>query len=196
MKAVCTMARIKPNPDSPIDEKRFDTVVIVHLDAAYNLANWLTRDEREAEDLVQEACLRAFKFLDSFRGGNSRAWLLAIVRNTYYSGLKKNRSQTLNVPLSEDGAQIDDAAYGVWEATEGEGVDRGLEREDARRIVSQALNRLPEEFREIIVLRELEDLSYQDIARIAQIPLGTVMSRLSRARKLLSQALQHAATES
>jgi RNA polymerase sigma factor (sigma-70 family) len=163
---------------------------MIHLDAAYNLAHWLARDERDAEDVVQEACLRAFKFLDRFRSGNSRAWFLAIVRNTYYSSLKKNRSQMLNVPLDEDGTQVDEAADAGWAAHASEDVGRGLEREDAKRLVRQALDRLPEEFREIIVLRELEELSYQDIAKIAQIPLGTVMSRLSRGRKLLFQALQ------
>jgi len=166
---------------------------MIHLDAAYNLAHWLTREERDAEDVVQEACLRAFKFRDGFRGGNSRAWFLAIVRNTYYSGLKKNRSQALNVPLDEDATSFGDVVAPGWEgAGDGEDVASGLEREDARRLVRQALERLPEEFREVIVLRELEELSYQEIAKIAQIPLGTVMSRLSRARKLLSQALQQA----
>lgn len=163
---------------------------MIHLDAAYNLARWLTRDERDAEDVVQEACLRAFKFLDGFRGGNSRAWFLAIVRNTYYSGLKKNRSQSLNVPFDEEGTQAEDAGNSGWGAAESEDVASGLEREDARRVVRQALDRLPEEFREIIVMRELEELSYQEIAKIAQIPLGTVMSRLSRGRKLLCHALQ------
>ena len=193
--AVIAMARKSPSAESPVDAGRFESTVMVHLDAAYNLARWLTRDERDAEDVVQEACLRAFRFLDTFRGGNTRAWLLAIVRNTYYSGLKKNRSQALNVPFDEDDTHNDDAAHAGWGADESEDVSKGLEREDAKRLVSQALDRLPEEFREIIVLRELEDLSYQDIARIAQIPVGTVMSRLSRGRKLLYQALQQISQE-
>jgi RNA polymerase sigma-70 factor (ECF subfamily) len=169
---------------------------MVHLDAAHNLARWLTRDERDAEDLVQEACLRAFKFLETFRGGNSRAWFLAIVRNTYYSGLKKNRPDALNVPFDEDGLQEEGSTSDFWASRDGSDPIRDLEREEAKRLVRGALDDLPREFREIIVLRELEDLSYQDIARIAQIPLGTVMSRLSRARKLLYQALQQVQQES
>jgi len=188
------MARKKSGADDPVDGKRFETAVIVHLNAAYNLAQWLTRDERDAEDVVQEACLRAFKFLDTFRGGNTRAWFLTIVRNTYYSSLKKNRSQALNVSLGEDATEPENAAG--WAANESEDVASGLEREEAKRLVRRALDQLPAEFREIIVLRELEDLSYQDIARIAQIPVGTVMSRLSRARKLLYGALESIHKES
>jgi len=169
---------------------------MVHLDAAYNLALWLTRDDHHADDVVQESCLRALKYLNTFRGGNSRAWFLSIVRNTYYSGLKKSRPEALNVPLDEEGSQADGAIEPGWPAAEGDDVSRGLERDDARRLVNQALERLPQEFREIIVLRELEDLSYQEIARIAQIPLGTVMSRLSRARKLLFAVLRHNRRES
>lgn len=184
------MARYKPSAESPIDGKRFESTVLIHLDAAYNLARWLARDERDAEDVVQEACLRAFRFLDGFKGGNSRAWFLAIVRNTYYSGLKKNRAQALNVSLDGEGNIADVAIGNEWAVNED--LARSLEREDARRLVSEALDRLPEEFREVVVLRELEELSYQEIARIAQIPLGTVMSRLSRARKLLCQELQRA----
>ena len=155
------------------DETRFKTSVMVHLNAAYSLARWLTRDERDSEDLVQEACLRAFKFLNTFHGGNSRAWFLAIVRNTYYSDKKKHRSESLNVPFDEGSLEGDDSS-------DVSDLQNALE----------ALDELPEEFREIIVFRELEDLSYQEIARIAQIPLGTVMSRLSRARKLLHRTVQ------
>ena len=196
-KAVVYMARKNSSTDVSIDEKRFETTVLVHLDAAYNLAHWLTRDERDAEDVVQEACLRAFKFLETFRGGNTRAWFLTIVRNTFYSGLKKNRSQALNVPFDEESSEAEDvAAHVEWAWNDGEDVASDLEREEAKRLVNEALDRLPEEFREIIVLRELEELSYQDIARIAQIPLGTVMSRLSRARKLLYEALRESRQES
>lgn len=170
--------------------RRFDEVLVMHLDAAYDFARWLTRDERNAEDVVQEACLRAFKFLDSFHGDNARAWLLAIVRNTYYTWLKTHRAEALNVPFDEDtmGASPlsgEEAAFGS--------LDRLLEQQDARRLVNGALERLPEEFREVIVLRELEEMSYKEIAAIAGIPLGTVMSRLARARKLLLQHLQQEA---
>ena len=196
LKVVSYMAPKNPSAGNPINGTRFETTVMVHLDAAYNLARWLTRDERDAEDLVQEASLRALRFLETFRGGNSRAWFLAIVRNTYYSGVKKNRSDALNVPFDEDGLQEHDSAHCFWAEGAGEDPIRELEREEAKRLLRAALQELPEEFREVIVLRELEDLSYQDIARIAKIPLGTVMSRLSRARKLLYQALQQVQQES
>ena len=159
---------------------------MAHLDAAYNLARWLARDERDAEDVVQEACLRAYRFYASFHGGNARAWLLAIVRNTYYNWREKNRAQALHVEFTDDTV----AAVDYDLATAGDSVERLLQEEDTRRLVHQALEQIPAEFREVIVLRELEDLSYREIAQIADIPLGTVMSRLSRARKLLLHALQ------
>jgi len=165
---------------------------MAHLDAAYNLARWLARDERNAEDVVQEACLRAFRFFDGFHGGNARAWLLAIVRNTYYTWLDKNQSQTLNVPLDEDAvAEIESESAAL-----GDSVEQLMQQADDRRLVNRALDRLQPEFREIIVLRELEDMSYKEIAQVADIPLGTVMSRLSRARKLLLHALQQISKES
>jgi len=165
---------------------------MAHLDAAYNLARWLARDERDAEDVVQEACLRAFRFYASFRGGNARAWLLAIVRNTYYTWLEKNRAQALNVEFTDDTV----AAVDYDMATTADSVEKLLQEDDTRQLVRRALERIPAEFREVIVLRELEDLSYREIAEIADIPLGTVMSRLSRARKLMLQALKELDQES
>jgi len=181
--------------DSAAAGKRYEQTVIAHLDAAYNLARWLTRDERDAEDVVQEACLRAFRFLNTFHGGNARAWLLSIVRNTYYSTLKKNRSQDLNVPF-DDEAQSADAADCEWAVSADDDLERGIEREEAKRLVRRALDQLPEEYREVIVLRELEDLAYHEIAKITDVPLVTVMSRLSRARKMLSYTLQQMRQES
>jgi RNA polymerase sigma-70 factor (ECF subfamily) len=186
------MQRKVAGRDEPARDDRFEQNVVAHLDAAYNLARWLARDEHEAEDVVQEACLRAFKFIGTFHGGSARAWLLTIVRNTFYSQLKRNRAQALNVAFVEnsDSPGDDDDVPPGWDVSVSEDVSRGLEREDAKRIVQQALARLPAEFREIIILRELEDLSYKEIAVIAQIPIGTVMSRLSRARRLLVDAMK------
>jgi len=164
---------------------------MAHLDAAYNLARWLASDERDAEDVVQEACLRAFRFFNSYHGGNARAWLLAIVRNTYYTWLEKNRSQALNVAFDEETI----AAVESGTAVSGDSVEQLLQQEDIRRLMHRALDQIPAAFREIIVLRELEDMSYREIAQIANIPLGTVMSRLSRARKLLLHALQKTGKE-
>lgn len=184
---------------SSLDEqsraRRFEQIFSAHLDAAYDFARWLTREERNAEDVVQEACLRAFKSLDGFHGDNGRAWLLAIVRNTYYTWYRRNKNDANGVPFDEDSmaAHAHDAAD--LESPIGS-VERVLEAQDARRLVNAALERLPEEFREVVVLRELEDLSYKEIAAIVRIPMGTVMSRLARARKLLIQHLQSAERES
>lgn len=163
---------------------------MAHLDAAYNLARWLARDERDAEDVVQEACLRALRFQASFHGGNARAWLLAIVRNTYYSWLEKNR------PRGEHLEFTDDLATGTDAAASPDGVERLLERDDTRKLVHRALEQLAPEYREVIVLRELEELSYREIAGIAGVPIGTVMSRLARARKHMLRALNELSGES
>lgn len=166
----------------------FEETVMAHLDAAYNLARWLTRDERDAEDVVQEACLRAFRFHATFHGGNARAWLLAIVRNTYYTWHAKKRAQGEQVEYSDELAAAEPDGSDS-------GVDKLLEQDDARELVHRALARLPPEFREVLVLRELEDLSYREIAEIAQVPLGTVMSRLARARKHMLHAVKKISEE-
>ena len=176
--------------------QRFEEIFVVHLDAAYNLARRLTRDDNHAEDVVQEACLRAFKFIDSFHGGNGRAWLLAVVRNTYYTWLERNKPQTLNVPFDEDTLAADGYDVDALTVDADYRVDRALEEADSRRLVNHALDQLPAELREVIVLRELEDMSYKEIATIANIPIGTVMSRLARARKMLQKQLHQASLES
>ena len=173
--------------------RRFEQIFTVHLDAAYDFARWLTRDDRNAEDVVQEACLRAFRSLDGFHGDNGRAWLLTIVRNTYYTWLKKMRPERMNVSFDDEATGA--AQLGELESSLGP-VDQALHQQDARRLVNAALERLPEEFREVIVLRELEDLSYKEIAAIAGIPLGTVMSRLARGRKMLLEHLRRLQQES
>jgi RNA polymerase sigma-70 factor (ECF subfamily) len=157
---------------------QFEQIVLSHLDAAYNLARWLTRDERDAEDVVQESCLRALQYFDGYRGGDSRAWLLTIVRHTCFSWLHKNRAPQV--------VSFDDEVNDVE-------VEIGPEEQLMKRVDQQALRKaleeLPLEFREVIILRELEELSYKEIAHIANIPIGTVMSRLARARKHLQLRL-------
>lgn len=161
---------------------RFEQAVLPHLDAAYNLARWLTRNEQDAEDVVQEAYLRAFKFFSNFRGGDSRTWLLTIVRNTCYTWLRQNRSHEFVSVFTEEFHEV---------AAEAEVLNPELlfERSSDVQLLKEALAALPVEFREVIVLRELEDLSYKEIARIADVPLGTVMSRLNRARQQLQKYL-------
>ena len=169
-------------------KERFQAMVLPHLDAAFNLARWLTRSSQDAEDVVQEAYLRAFKFFDSFHGEDGRAWLLGIVRNTFYTWYQQNKIPAQNVQFDQDlhGVPLDDAADAQCAEHNPEML---LIREDGRRQMQQALARLPVEFREVLVLRELEDLSYKQIASIVGIPMGTVMSRLGRGRKQLAEIL-------
>jgi RNA polymerase sigma factor (sigma-70 family) len=173
---------------------RFEGVVMVHLDAAYNLARWLARDDDAAKDIAQEACLRALKFFDTFRGENARPWLLAIVRNTYYDWIAKNRPRAEHVPFDEE-VHTDYAGPEHGGRNGYDNIEHILQQEDSRRAVKRALDQLPPEFREIMVLRELEDMSYKDIAQIAKIPIGTVMSRLSRARRMMLESLRRAGLE-
>jgi len=159
---------------------RFDRAVVPHLDAAYNLARWLMRNEQDAEDMVQEACLRAFTFFHSFQGEDGRAWLLAIVRNTCYTWLKKNRARELDTVFEEQihSVEADTANPEVL-----------LVQKAGRELLQQLLEQLPTEFREVLILRELEGMSYKQISAIADLPIGTVMSRLARARRRLEQQL-------
>ena len=159
---------------------RFEQTVLPHLRAAYNLAAWLLPNQADAEDVVQEAYLRAFRFFAGYHGGDSRAWLLTIVRNTSYNWLQQNRSQELAQPIDD---QIDLIESGV------PNPETSLIQIENSQALRGALADLPIEFREILVLREFEDLSYKEIATIADIPIGTVMSRLARARRRLQQQL-------
>jgi RNA polymerase sigma-70 factor (ECF subfamily) len=158
----------------------FEALMLPHLDAAHNLAKWLLRNEQDTQDVVQEAFLRAFKSFGGFHGSNSRAWLLTIVRNTSYTLLKKNRVADLTTPFDEEIHAFDDES--VSAATI-------LERSEDAELIREAMDELPAEFREILTLRHQEDLSYKEIADIAQIPPGTVMSRLARARVKLKERL-------
>lgn len=172
--------------------RRFDATVLPHLDAAYNLARWLARNDADAQDITQEACLRAFRFFDGFHGDDGRAWLLAILRNTFHTWLQKRRDRQREESFDEnihgdDPALVDTLAHGNPEVL--------LMRQASKQVIDKALERLPVECREIIVLRELEDLSYRQIADIAGIPIGTVMSRLARARRLLRDQLERMRAE-
>jgi RNA polymerase sigma-70 factor, ECF subfamily len=159
---------------------RFDEIILPHLDAAHNLARWLVRGSDDAEDVVQEACLRAFRYFGSFRGGNARAWLLSIVRTTAFRWLQKNRAQTLATEFDEE---IHSEAC---DALNPETVL--LQRADSRWL-EQAMNHLPVRLREVLVLRELEGLSYKEIAEVVGVPMGTVMSTLFRARERFRHAV-------
>jgi RNA polymerase sigma-70 factor (ECF subfamily) len=165
-----------------VERVDFETAVLPHLGAAYNLARWLVRDEHNAKDIVQDAYLKAFRSFDGFRGGDGRAWLLAIVRNTCYTWLRKARPAELAVPFDEE-------FHGCGDDT-ARGPEAEMLRNETAESLKNALERLPVALREAIVLRELEGLSYAEIAAVADIPIGTVMSRLSRTRERLRQSLR------
>jgi RNA polymerase sigma-70 factor (ECF subfamily) len=158
----------------------FEQVVQPHLDAAYNLARWLTSNEHDAQDVVQEASLRAFKFFGSFRGENARVWLLTIVRNTFYNWLGKNRPPEIAGALEESAMAVEDVSLNA------EIINSRLADAET---VQRAVAELPAEFREVVVLREMEGFSYKEIAELSDVPIGTVMSRLARARKQLQKRL-------
>jgi RNA polymerase sigma-70 factor, ECF subfamily len=158
-----------------------EQTILPHLDAAYNLARWLTASEQDAEDVVQEACLRAIKFFPAYQGGSARAWLLAIVRRTCWTWLTKNRNRYANMTSFDEELHSGDS----------DALDPQLHllRQADRQLIRKALETLPVEYREVVVLRELEGMSYREVATVAEIPLGTVMSRLARGRKQLEQFL-------
>ena len=158
----------------------FEDALLPHLDAAYNLARWLTRDERDAEDVVQEAYLRAFKHFGAFKGGDARPWVLAIVRNTFYTWIQRNRPSEAVTPFEEENDT---------HVSEAPDPEMQLLKETDKQILRCALRKLPAEFLEVIVLREFEELSYKQIANVVQVPAGTVMSRLARARRRLAELI-------
>jgi RNA polymerase sigma factor (sigma-70 family) len=162
-------------------QAQFEQIVVPHLDAAYNLARWLAGNDHDAEDIAQEACLRAFRFLGGFRGGNSRSWLLTIVRNTAFTWLKQNRPKAIITIGEEELLEIEDSTALARHSSALHHADRDVLR--------AALEQLPMEFREVLILRELEGLSYKEISEVADAPIGTVMSRLARARKQLQEYL-------
>jgi len=161
--------------------ERFEEAVLPHLDAAYSLARWLTRNDEDAQDVTQESFLRAFRFFDGYQGGNMRAWLLTIVRNTCYTWLSRNRAPDFAVEFAEElhSEVLSGSADPEIQ------VLANADKETVRR----ALSELPEIFREVLVLREMEGMSYKEIADVASVSLGTVMSRLARARTRLRESL-------
>jgi RNA polymerase sigma-70 factor (ECF subfamily) len=161
--------------------RRFEAQAMPHLDAAYNLARWLTRSPTEADDIVQDAMLRAFRAFDGFRGGDVKPWLLTIVRNCHLTALSERRRRNL-VPLP--GSEGGDRNELVSPEENPEAATIGAD--DARKL-SNVIALLPSEYREVLVLREMEDMSYRDIASITGAPIGTVMSRLARARAALKE---------
>ena len=164
-----------------LQEESEEVQLLSHLDAAYNLARWLTRDAHDAEDMVQEAYMRAYKRFSTFRGGNGRAWLLSIVRNCSYDLLKRNGARTCDDSFDEEGY--------IMKTTSTCDPEAALLREERAERVRNALADLLPEHREILILREMEELSYREIASIIGVPMGTVMSRISRARNRLHQNL-------
>jgi RNA polymerase sigma-70 factor (ECF subfamily) len=168
------------------NRRRFESLALPHLDAAYSLARWLTHNDHDAQDVVQEAAMRAMRYIGGFRGDSARAWLLQIVRHTCYSWMKENR------PAEKVAFDGDDDAWQNLPAPASDEPHSVAIRKADRLQINEAIAALPIPFREVLVLRELEDLSYSDIARIAEIPVGTVMSRLARARGLMRTALSPA----
>ncbi len=166
------------------EQARFEQALMPHLGAAYNLARWLTRDDHDAQDIVQEAYLRALKFFGGFHGADGRAWLLTIVRNACHTWHQQKQAR--------GAAAFDEELHGV--ESDAPTPEAALLRKEGKQTVREAVESLPTELREVVVLRELEGLSYKEIAAVAGIPMGTVMSRLSRARERLQQRLSDWAT--
>jgi RNA polymerase sigma-70 factor (ECF subfamily) len=160
----------------------FDEVILPHLDAAHNLARWLVRGSDDAEDVVQEACLRAFRYFGTFRGGNARAWLLRIVRTTAFGWLQKNRAQHL-------ATEFDEAIHS--EGCVALNPESLLLQGADTQLLEQAMNHVPVRMREVLMLREVEGLSYKEIADVVGVPMGTIMSTLFRAR----ERFRHAASD-
>jgi RNA polymerase sigma-70 factor (ECF subfamily) len=165
-----------------IDQQRklklFEELILPHLNAAYNLARWLTRNEHDAQDVVQEAYLRAFRFFDTYRGGDGKSWLMAVVRNTCITWLRHERRDISSKPFDEMADSV---------SCQAPDQEEKLVKSSRVSVLRNCIEMLPLEFREVLVMRELEEMSYRQISEVADLPVGTVMSRLSRARKRLEE---------
>jgi RNA polymerase sigma-70 factor (ECF subfamily) len=183
-------ASSQDTPALPQDERRrrFELLALPHLDAAYNLARWLAGNAADAEDVVQEAYLRAYRFFDSWQGGDIRVWLLTIVRNSFMTWVRENRSSRLEF-VADDNESTAGREETLWSQAPKDPETLLLQDLDAA-AVTRLVESLPHDYREVLVLRELEDLSYREIAEVAGVPIGTVMSRLTRARALLRRRWQ------
>ncbi len=171
-----------------VDDRRcrFEQLVLPHLDAAYRFARWLCRSPSDADDIVQEAVLRAFRGFDALRGSDVKAWLLTIVRNSHFTALKQRQRRGF-VPLPEE-SDVEDGHAIIATTLDPESASM---RRDEERTLGRLLTKLPEEHREVLVLREIEEMDYREIAQVTGVPIGTVMSRLSRARAALKDCWIH-----
>jgi RNA polymerase sigma-70 factor (ECF subfamily) len=163
-------------------QTRFEHIILPHLDSAYNLARWLTHDAHDAEDVVQEALYRALRFFDGYRGGDARTWLLKVVRNTCYTWLERHRARPPAAPFEEEEHDL---------GSDSLNPEKLFLRRADRQLLLEAIEALPVAFRETVILRDLEGLSYQEIATVTGNPVGTVMSRLARGRRQLQKSLAH-----
>jgi RNA polymerase sigma-70 factor, ECF subfamily len=175
--------------DSDSKRARFETSVSPHLEAAYNLARWLTHNDDDARDVVQEAMLRAFKFFDGFRGADARSWVLKIVRNTCFTWLQANRPDEIAVTAPNELDEMEDALPPPFYSGSADDPETLALRRTTAAQIDHALSQLPGPMLEVVVLRELEGLSYKEIAAVIDVPVGTVMSRLARARGELRRTL-------
>jgi RNA polymerase sigma factor (sigma-70 family) len=175
--------------------RRFELLALPHLDAAFNLARWLAGNPTDAEDVVQDAYMRAYRYFDAFHGGNFRVWLLTIVRNAFVTWVKENRSNRMVFLPETPVAETADTEETMWGSRPRDPEALLLESIDSQTL-NRLMEQLPAEYREVLLLREVEDLAYKDIATVTGVPIGTVMSRLSRARLSLRKLwLQQAESE-
>jgi RNA polymerase sigma-70 factor (ECF subfamily) len=197
---IAHQAERAPVANQALKAHRFEQIVMPHLDSAYNLARWLTRSDADAQDVVQEACLRAFKYFDGFDGQFANAWLLKIVRNTCYTWIKRNRPAEEAIALEDNIDEVDgnETAMHVSASSLGRSPEAALiEKRDAEKL-DALIALLPASYREVLSLREIEEMSYRDIAEIIEVPIGTVMSRLARGRQILQtswRGTQHGSNE-